>query len=220
MSMSSNSTIAGIVEGAESANTIQIQCLPLSTMILALGNPRVDFLSLDIEGAEFDVLKNMLWEKIDIRAIAVETQFADEFNLSDEQFDTLLQAQGFQFLDKISRDSVYVQVPRPDLLLPRRNLPTQSRKVAAQELLTRGHYPFPHRICQMFHVEKENLATHCKIMFPFDYFRDIDIGALPPCMTNKQCLNTMKELVYSVQCARSPWKTLLSDGCNLIQRNF
>ena len=28
------------------------------------------------------------------RAIAVETQFADEFNLSDEQFDTLLQAQG------------------------------------------------------------------------------------------------------------------------------
>ena len=28
---------------------------------------RVDFLSLDIEGAELDVLKTIIWDKIDIR---------------------------------------------------------------------------------------------------------------------------------------------------------
>ena len=37
---SSNSTMSGIVEEGGSKDAIEIQCLPLSTMILALGNPR------------------------------------------------------------------------------------------------------------------------------------------------------------------------------------
>ena len=31
---------------------IQLQCLPLGSLILALGNPTVNYLSLDLEGAE------------------------------------------------------------------------------------------------------------------------------------------------------------------------
>ena len=30
----------------------QLQCLPLGSLILALGNPTVNYLSLDLEGAE------------------------------------------------------------------------------------------------------------------------------------------------------------------------
>ena len=55
---------------------VQMQCLPLYSLLLALGNPTVDFLSLDIEGAEFQVLKTIPWDKVDIRALSVETQFA------------------------------------------------------------------------------------------------------------------------------------------------
>lgn len=55
-----------------------MQCLPLYSLLLALGNPTVDFLSLDIEGAEFQVLKTIPWDKVDIRALSVKTQFAGD----------------------------------------------------------------------------------------------------------------------------------------------
>ena len=65
----------------QSKSTIQMQCLPLFrfveltqsklkltffllSLILALGNPRVDLLSLDIEGAEYLVLETLPWEKV------------------------------------------------------------------------------------------------------------------------------------------------------------
>ena len=46
-----------------------MQCLPLYTILLALGNPAVHHFSLDIEGAELPVLKTVPWDKVDIRFI-------------------------------------------------------------------------------------------------------------------------------------------------------
>ena len=77
----SEGTMHGIARG-QSKSTIQMQCLPLfrfgelvpctlsnlifslHSLILALGNPRVDLLSLDIEGAEYLVLQTLPWEKV------------------------------------------------------------------------------------------------------------------------------------------------------------
>ena len=39
--------------------TIRVQCFPLYSILLALGNPTVDYLVLDIEGAELQVLKTV-----------------------------------------------------------------------------------------------------------------------------------------------------------------
>ena len=44
--------------------TIEMQCLPLYTLLLAMGNPTVHFFSLDIEGGEFPVLRTIPWEKV------------------------------------------------------------------------------------------------------------------------------------------------------------
>ena len=69
------------IAGEKSKSTVQMQCLPLfrfveflctqphlrlciQSLILALGNPRVDLLSLDIEGAEYLVLQTLPWEKV------------------------------------------------------------------------------------------------------------------------------------------------------------
>ena len=46
---------------------LPMQCLPLYTILLALGNPAVHHFSLDIEGAELPVLKTVPWDKVDIR---------------------------------------------------------------------------------------------------------------------------------------------------------
>ena len=38
--------------------------MPLYTILLAMGNPTVHFFSLDVEGAEFPVLKTIPWDKV------------------------------------------------------------------------------------------------------------------------------------------------------------
>ena len=43
---------------------LQVHCFPLYSVLMALGNPLVDYLSLDIEGAEFKVLETVpSWTK-------------------------------------------------------------------------------------------------------------------------------------------------------------
>ena len=56
--------------------SMTMQCLPLSSLLLAMGNPTVHYFSLDIEGAELQVLKTIPWQNVDIQVISVETHLA------------------------------------------------------------------------------------------------------------------------------------------------
>ena len=64
--------IKGEIKGwqAEEVNNtapvIKATCLPLYTILSAVGNPVVDYFSLDIEGAELAVLKTIPWDKISL----------------------------------------------------------------------------------------------------------------------------------------------------------
>ena len=49
-----------------------MQCYPLYSLILALGRPKIDFLSIDIEGAELAVLNTIPWDKVEIELIMIE----------------------------------------------------------------------------------------------------------------------------------------------------
>ena len=51
-----------LVEDGE--NLVRLQCLPLYSLLLALDNPTVNLLSLDIEGAEFKVHMHMLIDNL------------------------------------------------------------------------------------------------------------------------------------------------------------
>ena len=42
-------------------------CLPLYSILLSIGNPTVDYFSLDVEGAEMGILKAVPWDKVDIK---------------------------------------------------------------------------------------------------------------------------------------------------------
>ena len=46
-----------------------MQCLPLVSLLYALGNPTVNFFVLDIEGFELAVLRTIPWDKVDIEVI-------------------------------------------------------------------------------------------------------------------------------------------------------
>jgi hypothetical protein len=47
--------------------TIRKICFPLYSILMALENPIVDYLSLDLEGPELQVLKSLPFDKVDIK---------------------------------------------------------------------------------------------------------------------------------------------------------
>jgi len=65
-------SMGGIVTDKR-GQTMKMQCFPLYSILQAIGNPTVNFFSLDIEGSEFEVLKTVPWDKVDIQVIMVET---------------------------------------------------------------------------------------------------------------------------------------------------
>ena len=50
----------------------KVVCLPFYTILSAIDNPTVDYFSLDIEGAELDVLKTIPWDKVDIKVLSID----------------------------------------------------------------------------------------------------------------------------------------------------
>ncbi|XP_071440088.1 uncharacterized protein [Hetaerina americana] len=51
---------------------VDVQCLPLYSLLLALNVSTVHYFSLDVEGSELDVLKTIPFEKVDIQTLSVE----------------------------------------------------------------------------------------------------------------------------------------------------
>jgi hypothetical protein len=45
---------------------IAVQCLPLYSVLLAIGRTKVDFFSLDVKGHELRVLKTISWHEVNI----------------------------------------------------------------------------------------------------------------------------------------------------------
>ena len=57
---------------ASMRSTYTVQAFPLYSLLLATGIKHVDFFSLDVEGAELDILNTIPWDKVDIDLVMVE----------------------------------------------------------------------------------------------------------------------------------------------------
>ena len=53
-------------KNAPVATVVDVHCLPLFTLLAALDFPTVDFLSLDVEGAELGILQSIPWHQVKI----------------------------------------------------------------------------------------------------------------------------------------------------------
>lgn len=49
-----------------------VPCFPLDTLLAAMDRRHVDYLSLDVEGYELDILRSISWDKFIIDVISVE----------------------------------------------------------------------------------------------------------------------------------------------------
>ena len=65
--------MAGIVP-EKREDTYDMQCFPLYSLLMAAaGNVTVNYLSLDTEGGELEVLQSLPWDSLDIQVMTVET---------------------------------------------------------------------------------------------------------------------------------------------------
>lgn len=77
----------------------KIQCFPLYSILLALGQLKIDYFSLDIEGAEKGVLESIPWDKVDINVLSIEHYFWSGGKRSLIKY---MEAKGYTFLKEIT----------------------------------------------------------------------------------------------------------------------
>jgi len=90
--------------------TMEMQCLPLTSIIKAMGNPTIDYLSLDIEGAEFPVLQSIAFDEVDISVISIEVNHVGQiFDGRKANLDTLMRRNGYEFYKSVEIDDIWVK---------------------------------------------------------------------------------------------------------------
>ena len=79
-------------------------------MNLFIGNPTVDYLSLDIEGAELQVLRSINFDEIDIKVISIETNHIGMiWDGTATELKYLLNRNGYEFYKQVEIDEIYVK---------------------------------------------------------------------------------------------------------------
>jgi hypothetical protein len=63
----------GLVNGKSVNSIALIPCFPIETILRALGQKKIDYFSLDVEGSELNIIKSLNYQEIDITAITLET---------------------------------------------------------------------------------------------------------------------------------------------------
>ena len=92
---------------------IQVQCFPLYSVLKAMGQPKVDYFSLDIEGAEFAVLNTIPWKDVDIDVLGVEVNHAgDIFDGSRDDIADLLYEHEYKYMGRTKIDDFYMKKNR------------------------------------------------------------------------------------------------------------
>jgi len=87
---------------------IQVQCFPLYSVLMAIGNPHIDYFSLDIEGAELVMLKTLPWNKISMTLIDVEVNHAGAiFPGTRNDIQNFLSSHGYPFTKSVKIDDLF-----------------------------------------------------------------------------------------------------------------
>ncbi|XP_046644654.1 uncharacterized protein LOC124330256 [Daphnia pulicaria] len=101
---------SNIKERANNEVIYAVQCFPLYSILLAIGQTTVDFFGLDVEGSEYKILKTIPWHKVDIKTLSVEWNHIPEGELAMTQFMERNKYVKFGNIEMpYSREIVYIQ---------------------------------------------------------------------------------------------------------------
>lgn len=83
---------------------IKIKCFTLDEILKTYNISHIDYLSLDTEGGELEILKSINFDKTYIHIIAVEN------NYNDPEFQSFLKTKGYEFVVRLDGDEIYKKV--------------------------------------------------------------------------------------------------------------
>ncbi|TRY68426.1 hypothetical protein TCAL_07481 [Tigriopus californicus] len=92
---------SGITKGR---SLYRVQCYPLYSLLLAMGNPTVDYFSLDIEGAEIKVLLTIPFDKVNIRTLSIEVEHSKKSVIRK-----MMTKRGYKLYKALKTDYIYVK---------------------------------------------------------------------------------------------------------------
>jgi len=96
------------------SDTFKTQCFPFFTMLQAIDNPRVNLFILDIEGAEFEVLKTIPWKAVDIEVLIVELEHSGKvFPGTRNEVIRFLEVNDYNLIGNMHKDDIFI---RKDLI--------------------------------------------------------------------------------------------------------
>ncbi|XP_042209539.1 uncharacterized protein LOC121857522 [Homarus americanus] len=90
-----------------------VQCFPLASYLMALNITTVDFLSLDIQGAEKDVLRYIPWDSVNIRVMVIEVV---HYETMDRHFVDVITSKGYELIYFRSEDYIFIRKGDPLIL--------------------------------------------------------------------------------------------------------
>jgi FkbM family methyltransferase len=86
---------------ASQRSLVSVPCRTLDDVLGEFGIRHIDYLSIDVEGAELAILKAFPFARYSIDVLGVEDNFGNP------ELDALLRANGFNFLQKVGSDRFY-----------------------------------------------------------------------------------------------------------------
>ena len=102
--------IFGFPGGVPQSKILTMQCVPFYSIIAALGNPKIDFFSLDIDGVDLQVLKTIPWELVDISVLMIETgALGDVFPGDFDMLISYLDVKGYILYKRLSIDDIFIK---------------------------------------------------------------------------------------------------------------
>ncbi len=80
---------------------IEVEMIPLND-IDELKNKKIDFISIDTEGNEFDIVNSIRFDLLNVKSLVIEN------NYKDSSIKEYLSSQGFEYIYKLDCDEVFV----------------------------------------------------------------------------------------------------------------
>ena len=95
--------IGHLEENPGKSKTVDVQCFPFYSILLALNIQHIDVFSLDVEGAEVLILDTVPFDKLDISMLNVEYQHVKG---GSDFLQSYLQKKGYVTVKKVFRDLI------------------------------------------------------------------------------------------------------------------
>jgi FkbM family methyltransferase len=86
----------------DSMEIINIQTITLEELLEKYNKTEIDYLSVDTEGSEYSILKNINYNKIKIKCISVEN------NYNDNKIEDFLKLHNFKKMNRLECDDIYL----------------------------------------------------------------------------------------------------------------